>query len=229
MKDTLQAHPGLLRLALSRFAGALLVLGAVFFLPAGTFNYWQAWVYMAVLLVPVAFVATYLIRNDPALLERRMHTHEPERQQTLIVRISWIWFALEYVLPGFDHRFGWSHVPTAVVIGADALVFLGYVFVGLVFRQNTYASRVVEVDQKQKVISTGLYGIVRHPMYLGVIIMYLVTPLALGSYWALIPAVFIIPTLVARIFNEEVVLLRDLEGYADYQQKVRFRLIPGVW
>jgi protein-S-isoprenylcysteine O-methyltransferase Ste14 len=212
-----------------RFLGAIVVLAAVFFLPAGTWNYWQGWVYMAVLLVPAAFVLAYFRRNDPALLERRMRTREREPQQKLIIQLSLVWFFLVFLIPGFDRRFGWSSVPAAVVIAADVLVFLGYALVCLVFRENSYASRIVEVEKEQRVISSGPYALIRHPMYAGVIVMYMFTPLALGSYWAMIPAPLIIPILVARIRNEEGVLLRELRGYADYVQKVRYRLIPGAW
>jgi protein-S-isoprenylcysteine O-methyltransferase Ste14 len=218
-----------MRIVYVRFVGAILFLAAVFFLPAGTLNYWEGWAYIIVLLVPAAFVLDYLLKNDPALLERRMRTREPDAQQALIVRISWIWFLLEFLIPGFDHRFGWSHLPALFVIASDVFVLLGYIFVALVFRENSYASRVVEVEREQHLISTGPYAIVRHPMYLGVIIMYLFTPLALGSYWAMIPSLSIIPILVARIRNEELVLLRELEGYGEYVQKVRRRLLPGLW
>jgi protein-S-isoprenylcysteine O-methyltransferase Ste14 len=139
------------------------------------------------------------------------------------------WFLLVFVVPGFDHRFGWSDVPVALVIVADILTVLGYSLIVWVLRENSYASRVVEVEQEQKVICSGPYAIVRHPMYLGFMIMYLLVGLALGSYWALIPAPLIILILVARIRNEEAVLLRELKGYADYVKKVRYRLIPAVW
>jgi protein-S-isoprenylcysteine O-methyltransferase Ste14 len=229
MSDISLSRGHLMKVVFTRFAGAILLLVATFFLPAGTWDYWQAWAYLAVLLVPLVFVLSYLLRNDPALLERRMRTREPEAQQALIIRLSFVWFLLEFLIPGFDKRLGWSHVPTSVVVAADALVFLGYLFVFFVFRENSYASRVVEVESDQRVISSGPYSIVRHPMYLGVCVMYLLTPLALASYWAIIPALSIIPVLVARIRNEEMVLLQALKGYAEYRQLVRYRLLPGVW
>ena len=217
------------KIAITRFGAAFVVIGAMFFLPAGTINYWEGWVYIAVLFVPVVFVLRYLLKHDPALLERRMRTRETEAPQRLVILLSLVWFFLVFLIPGFDHRFGWSDIPAGLVIAADVLVLLGYLWIFFVFKENSYASRVVEVSQEQKVISSGPYAIVRHPMYLGVIVMYLFTPLALGSYWAFIPAPLIIPILVIRIRNEEDVLRRELKGYSDYIKKIRYRLIPGVW
>ncbi len=212
-----------------RFGAGFLVLCAILFLPAGTLRYWQAWVWMGVLMVPMLGVLVYLLRNDPALLERRMRTREKEREQSLLMKFSYLWFLLTFLVPGFDFRFGWSHVPHALVIAADVLVFLGYYLFIRVMKENTYASRVVEVEQGQKVISTGPYALVRHPMYLAVVVMYAFTPLALASYWALIPDLLIVPVLFGRIRNEEQVLTRELSGYAEYTQRTRFRLFPGVW
>jgi protein-S-isoprenylcysteine O-methyltransferase Ste14 len=172
---------------------------------------------------------TYMFKNEPDLLERRMKMKEPEKEQNLIVRLSLIPFIIAFLIPGFDYRFGWSDVPIAVVVISEILVLLGYGIFFMVMRENRYASRVVQVEQEQQVISSGPYAIVRHPMYLGAIVMYLFSPLALGSYWALIPASFIVPVFVARLLNEENVLMRDLKGYREYMQKTRRRLIPGVW
>jgi len=211
------------------FPAVLVVLGLVLFVPAGTLDYWEAWVYCAVLVIPFVFVATWLLNKDPELLARRIRLNEKEPAQKRVIGVSRLVFLIAFLLPGLDHRFGWSDVPVAAVLAADALVFLGYVLVFLVFRENTYASRVVEVEQGQKVISTGPYALVRHPMYLGTGIMFLATPLALGSYWAL-PVFLMLPgVLVYRIRNEEEVLLRELNGYQEYMQKVRYRLIPFIW
>jgi protein-S-isoprenylcysteine O-methyltransferase Ste14 len=207
----------------------LLVLGLLFFVPAGTLDYWEAWVYCAALLIPFLIVVTYLLRNDPELLARRIRLNEKESAQKKIISVSRFMFFIIFLIPGLDQRFGWSDVPVAVVLAANALVILGYAFVFLVFRENTFASRIVEVEQSQNVISTGPYAIIRHPMYLGISIMFLATPLALGSYWAL-PIFLIFPLVLAyRIMNEEEVLLRDLPGYQEYTRKVRYRLIPSVW
>ena len=219
----------LARMIAVRFIGGILVLGAVFFLPAGTFDYWEAWVYMGLILLPAMFIVGYLIRHDPALIERRTRMKEREARQDLIIKISMVFFLAMILLPGLDRRFGWSDVPTAVVIAADLVVALGYFLVFLVYRENTYTSRVVEVEKGQTVISTGPYAIVRHPMYLGAMAMILFTPLALGSYWDILPALFFIPIIVARLLNEEQVLGKGLPGYPEYMQKVRYRIIPGIW
>ena len=204
-------------------------LGLIFFVPAGTLDYWEAWVYCAVLLVPFLFVLTYLLRNDPELLVRRMRLNERESAQKRIIRVSSLIFFTGFLIPGLDHRYGWSDIPVEAVLAADILVMVGYALVFLVFRENPFASRVVEVEQGQSVISTGPYALVRHPMYLGTSIMWLATPIALGSFWAL-PIFLILPVvLVYRIMNEEEVLLRELPGYREYTRKVKYRLIPGIW
>jgi protein-S-isoprenylcysteine O-methyltransferase Ste14 len=158
-----------------------------------------------------------------------MKMREREKEQSLIVTLSYPVILLAFILPGLDHRFGWSHVPPAVVILSLLCFLVGYGLFFMVLRQNSFASRVIEVTENQKVISTGIYGIVRHPMYMSILIIYLFSPLALGSYWAVIPALFMIPVLVARINNEEKVLLRDLPGYGEYMQKVKYRFIPKGW
>ena len=158
-----------------------------------------------------------------------MQMREREEPQKRIVMFSLLFFLVAYMLPGFDRRWEWSDVPPPVVIASDLLVMLGYGIIFLVLRENQYASRIVQVEQGQKVISTGPYAFVRHPMYLGAILMYLASPLALGSYWALLPAVLIIPILVARIVNEEKLLQGELTGYREYSQVTRYRLLPGIW
>lgn len=202
---------------------------AMFFVPAGTWAYWEAWVYLAVLFIPMSFVLVYLLKNDPALLERRLRMREKEAEQKTLIKFSLLYFILIFLVPGFDKRFGWSDVPTALVLVGDGLVLLGYGVFFLVLRENSYASRVIEVEAGQKVISTGPYAVVRHPMYLGVSLLYTFTPLALGSYWGVIGALMIVPILVVRIRNEESVLERDLDGYKAYKEKTRYRLIPGLW
>ncbi len=215
--------------ALVRIVAAFLVLVALFFLPAGTAAYWEAWVYVAVLFVPVTFVVIYLLLNDPELLARRMRTKEKAAGQSLIVKLGSVCYVLAFSIPGFDRRFGWSHVPLPCVVIADVIVLVGYGWFILVLKENSYASRVVEVEQGQRVVTTGPYSIVRHPMYLGVLIMFFSTPVALGSWWALVPAVPLVAVLVARIRNEERLLVKELEGYKDYTQATRYRLIPGAW
>ncbi len=212
-----------------RFSLLPLFIALIVLLPAWTWNYWQAYVYIAVLVVPMIVVVSYFLENDPKFLYRRTRIKEKETQQKLIVVLSTIVFLSGFVVPGFDKRFGWSHVPTVLVIVADAIVLLGYLMIFFVFKQNSYASRIIEVNKDQEVISTGLYGIVRHPMYLGVLIMFLPMPIALGSYWGLIAVAALPIILVRRIITEERVLTKKLEGYKEYCQKTRYRLVPFVW
>ncbi|MGB7873734.1 MAG: isoprenylcysteine carboxylmethyltransferase family protein [Anaerolineales bacterium] len=213
----------------ARLLSAIPALWLLFFWPAGTLAYWEAWVYMAILLIPIMLVAIYLLNNDPALLERRMQMREQQTQQRWIIALISIFFLLTFLLPGFDKRYGWSDVPVWTVLIADAIVLLGYGLFFLVLRQNSYAARTVEVEQGQEVISTGPYALVRHPMYSGVLLMYSFSPLALGSTWAMLPMILLPCFLAARILNEEKVLREELEGYEEYTQKVKYRLIPGLW
>ncbi len=211
------------------FIASALVISAFLFLPAGTPDYWQAWAYLAVVLSPAAVVIVYFMGKDPAFLERRLRTREKEAEQALIMKLALPVFVIAFLIPGLDRRFGWSAVPAEISIAADALVFLAYIFIFFVFRENSYAGRTVQVDEGQKVISSGPYSVVRHPMYLGQIAMYVATPLALGSYLALPVFLLMIPVFVFRIINEEKVLRRDLRGYKEYCMKTRYRLIPFVW
>jgi protein-S-isoprenylcysteine O-methyltransferase Ste14 len=219
----------LARKALVRLVAGLLILPALLFLPAGTVAYWEAWAYLAVLFLPITVVFVYLLVNDPELLDRRLRGKEKDARQSLLIKLGSVCCAISFLLPGLDRRFGWSHVPVAAVVAADVLVLLGYGLFALVLRENSYASRVVEVEQGQRVVTTGPYAIVRHPMYLAALVMFLFTPLALGSWWAVIPALPLVAVLVARIRNEEQLLAKELEGYQEYVRNTRYRLIPGVW
>ncbi len=224
-----ETKAGLLKKVVIRFGLAPVVMGVVFFLPAGTLAYWQGWAYIGLICIPMLFVVRYLYTKDPGLLERRLSQREEKREQKLIVKLGNLLYLAGFLLPGLDFRFGWSHMPLWLVIAAEAVVLLGYGFVALVFRENSYASRVVKVEAGQKVITTGPYALVRHPMYLGSIIMFLFTPLALGSYWSLLPFALAVPLLVWRLLNEEQVLINELPGYAEYREKTRYRLVPYLW
>lgn len=180
-------------------------------------------------MVPMLAVLFYFLKNDPKFLERRAKAREKEKAQELISLLSTLIFLAGFIMPGLDKRFGWSQVPWHITIIACGIILLGYLIIFLVFRQNSYASRVIEVTDDQEVISTGLYGIVRHPMYVGVMIMYMPTPVALGSYWGLIPFALLPLSLALRILNEEKILKENLKGYTEYCQKTRYRLIPGLW
>ena len=219
----------LLKVVAGRIIMIIPMLMLFFFLPAGTWNYWQAWVYMGVLITPMFFAMIYLIKKDPELLERRMRLKEKRSEQRLIVKVSLVFFLLAFILPGFDKRFSWSDVPIGLVIASDICILIGYLIIFRVMQINTFASRVIEVANEQKVIDTDLYSIVRHPMYVGAILLYVASPLALGSYWAVLPAIVIIPIIVVRIKDEEAALDKDLAGYLEYKQRTKYRLIPFIW
>lgn len=211
------------------FPLAFILLAVMLFLPAGTLNYWQGWLFIFVILSSAMVVLIYFYKRSPDFLERRLMYKEKETKQQAIIKAAGIIFLVEFLIPGFDYRFGWSQVPVWLVIFSNLMLLLGYYIVFLTFKENAYAGRTVEVYQGQKVIDTGPYALVRHPMYAGALLMYFFMPLALGSYWA---ALFFIPEFVIIIFralNEEEVLKRDLSGYKAYCKKVRFRFVPHVW
>ncbi len=219
----------LLFTVLSRLFAGVVMFALLFFLPAGTWRYWQAWMYIGVLIIPMFFVLAYLMKRDPDLLERRMKMREERKEQRKIIQASGLTFVLEYILPGFDIRYGWSNMPAWVSIAAGVVLFLCYMLVFRTMQVNSFLSRVVEVADSQKVVDTDVYGIVRHPMYVGMTILYIVSPIVLGSWWAVIPALVIIPVIVFRILDEEKALEQELPGYVEYKQKVKYRLIPFVW
>lgn len=192
-------------------------------------GWWQAQVLCGSLLIPMTLFLFWAVRNRPEFLDRRMKTHEKEESQRRLLRWANPLYGVAQVIPGLDRRFGWSEVPDVVCGVALALTALGYLLVLAVFVSNPWAGRTVETADDQQVVSTGPYGVVRHPMYVGVLLMYLSMPIGLGSWWAALPALGMIPVLVIRIVDEERVLVRDLPGYDAYREKVRARLIPGVW
>jgi protein-S-isoprenylcysteine O-methyltransferase Ste14 len=210
----------------------VVVMGLLLFVAAGTVHYWQAWVYMSILTGASVLTTLYLMRKDPALLERRMSggpTAEKQLTQKFIMLCTSISFIALLVVPAFDHRFGWSTVPLVGVMAADVLVAIGFYFTFLVYRENTFASATIEVTENQKVISTGPYAIVRHPMYASASLYLLGTPLALGSFFGLVPIAAMMPFLIWRLFDEESFLARNLPGYTEYQKRVKHRLVPFVW
>ena len=207
----------------------LILIGALLFLPAWTFNYPGAWLFIALLFIPMLIMGTVMLIKAPSLLEKRLNSKEKEKSQRGVVAISALMFPIGFVLSALDFRFGLSHVPTWLVITASALFLIGYGTYAEVMRENAYLSRTVEVQEGQSVISTGLYGIVRHPMYLATLFMFLPLPLILGSFWGLIPFAIYPITIVIRILNEEKVLTEGLIGYVEYKTKVKYRLIPFIW
>lgn len=215
--------------AILRLVIGIPMIGAMFFLPAGTFNYWQAWAWLATLFLPMGISLVYLYKIDPKLLERRTRMNETRPEQRRIIMASAVYLLVIFLLPGFDVRYGWSNVPVWLCLTADGIVLASYILYVLVLKTNTFASRVIEVEQGQQVITSGPYALVRHPMYLAMILMMTASPLALGSYWAMLPSILFILLLAARAKNEEELLLTELKGYREYTQKTRYRLFPGVW
>lgn len=205
------------------------VIGLLFFWPAGTFNYWQAWLWLAILFLPLMGMFLYLIKRDPALLERRVRTGETRPEQQRIIALSSLYLIFIFLVPGFDKRFGWSSVPVWLILLADVFVLVAFLLNFLVIRVNSYASRVVEIQEGQKVITTGPYALVRHPMYTSIILIMLATPIALGSTWGVLPNIPFIFLLAARAKNEEELLVDELTGYREYMQQTRYRLFPGIW
>jgi protein-S-isoprenylcysteine O-methyltransferase Ste14 len=207
-------------------------MGLLLFAPAGTTQYWQAWVYLGIFTAASLLTTLYLIVKDPALLKRRMSggpTAEKQPTQKIIMLFASLGFIGLLVLPALDHRFGWSIVPISVVIAGEALVAIGFFFIFLVYRANTFTSATIEVAEDQKVISTGPYALVRHPMYASAFLYLVGTPLALGSYWGLSALLFMTSFLIWRLFDEEKFLAENLPGYTEYQKQVRHRLVPYLW
>jgi protein-S-isoprenylcysteine O-methyltransferase Ste14 len=214
---------------LAQFIGTL---GILLFVPAWTLDFWQAWIYLFVFAVSVALITVYLWKKDPKLLERRVNVGpgaEKEKSQKRIQSFAAAAFIGTFLFPALDRRFSWSKVPFSVVMVGDVLVALGFFIVFLVFKENTYSAGTIEVVADQKVVSTGPYALVRHPMYSGALVMLFATPLGLGSWWGLIMFIPVTLLIVWRLLDEEKFLLRNLQGYAEYSDKVRSRLLPFVW
>lgn len=215
--------------ALVKMISGMLLMGLVLFLPAGTWHYPGGWLFCGLLFVPMLVLGAVLLWKAPELLEKRLNTRETEKAQIAVVAAAALLFIAAFVAAGLDFRYGWTRVPTWLVIGAAALQLLAYALYGEVMRENAYLSRTVEVQENQKVIDTGLYGIVRHPMYTATILLFLAMPLVLGS-WISFGIMLLYPLIILlRIRNEEKVLEAGLEGYREYKQKVRYRLIPFIW
>jgi protein-S-isoprenylcysteine O-methyltransferase Ste14 len=209
-----------------------LVLAALIFVPAWSLTYWQGWLYWSILLVAHLAITLYFLRHDPALIERRMKAGpgaERRPSQKLIQAVAAVAVCALIVGSALDHGLGWSSVALPLVIGADALVVLGYVIVFLVFRANTFTSAIIEVGAGQRVVTTGPYALVRHPMYAGALLAIFATPIALGSWWGLLPAGVLAGAIVWRLLDEEEYLEHDLPGYDDYRRQVRWRRLPLIW
>ena len=215
--------------AILKFALGLILVGLLIFLPAGTVDFWGGWLLMGVLFVPMFFVGIVMLIKNPELLAKRLDGKEKLKEQSLVVKLSGLMFIIGFVIAGLGVRFGWYVLPRSVSIGATVVFMVSYVFYAEVMRENTYLSRTIEVQEGQRVVDSGLYGIVRHPMYTSTIFLFLSMPVILGSLYAFV--VFLLyPFIIAkRIKNEEQFLEKELIGYTEYEKKVKYRLIPFVW
>ncbi len=215
--------------ALTKFLCGLVLVGLLLFLPAGNFDYTGGWLFIALLFIPMIILGAVLLIKAPELLEKRLGAKEKENTQKGVVALSGLLFLIGFIVAGLDHRFGWSHVPMWLVIASSAILLISYALYAEVMRENAYLSRTIEVQQGQKVVDTGLYGIVRHPMYAVTVWLFLSIPLVLGSFWSLLCFAPYPIVIIVRILNEEKVLTAGLDGYADYKKKVKYRLIPFIW
>ncbi len=215
--------------ALTKYIFGLILVGALLFLPAGTFDYSNGWLFISLLFIPIFIFGVVLFIKVPELLEKRLNSREKENTQKGVVAMSGVLFIFGFVIAGLDYRFSWSSVPTPIVITASVILLVSYALYAEVMRENAYLSRTVEVQKGQKVIDTGLYGIIRHPMYAVTLWLFISIPIVLGSFWSLICFLPYIPLFVIRIKNEEKVLENGLEGYIEYKKRVKYRLIPFIW
>lgn len=215
--------------ALTKLVLGFVLLGLLIFLPAGSLDYFGGWLFLGVLFVPVLLMGVVLYCKAPALLEKRLNHKEKEKAQKGVIALSGLMFPVGFVVSALDFRFAWSEVPLWLMLLSAFLFLVGYGIFAEVLRENAYLSRTVEVQEGQRVISTGLYGVVRHPMYFATLLMFLPIPLILGSFWGLIPFVVYPVLIVVRLLDEERVLTEGLEGYAEYKKRVKYRLIPFVW
>ena len=219
----------LLLQAIIKFTAGVVLLGVLLFLPAGTFHYWNAWLLMGILFVPMFFAGIVMMFKNPELLKKRLNMKEREAEQSMVIKLSGLMFILGFVAAGLDFRFRWIVLPNWISWAAAVLFLLAYLLLAEVLRENTFLSRTIEVQENQTVIDTGLYGIVRHPMYSATIILFLCMPLVLGSLISFV--VFLAyPFIISkRIRNEEKVLENELAGYVEYKQKVKYKVIPFLW
>ena len=215
--------------AIIKFVFGVVLIGALIFWPANTLDYWNGWLFMVLLFIPMFIAGIVMMIKSPELLKKRLNAKEKEVKQKKVVLFSGLMFIVGFILAGLNYRFGWIILPKSIVIVASVIFLFAYILYAEVLRENAYLSRVIEVQENQKVIDTGLYGIVRHPMYAATILLFLAMPLVLGSIISFV--IFLIyPVIIAkRIKNEEEVLEKDLEGYLEYKQKVKYKMIPFIW
>ena len=215
--------------ALGKFFLGLIVVGVLLFIPAGTFDYWQAWLFVVVLFLPMFVAGIVLMFRNPELLRKRLEAKEEEKEQKWVVALSGVLFVAMFVVAGLNRRYMWCMLPDWVVYVAAGLFLAGYLLYAEVLRENVWLSRTIEVQEHQKVVDTGLYGIVRHPMYAATLLLFLTMPLVLASPWSFAIMLLYIPVIAKRIRNEEKVLEQGLDGYKEYKERVRYKVIPLVW
>ncbi len=215
--------------AIIKYIFGVLIIGALLFIPANSFDYWNGWLFMGLLFVPMFIAGIILMIKNPELLRKRLNAREKENEQKWVLLFSGLMFLSGFIIAGLNYRYNWIEIPNLVVIISSVLFVIAYVLYAEVLRENTYLSRTIEVQENQKVVDTGLYGIVRHPMYAVTVLLFLAMPLVLGSIISF--AIFLIyPLIIAkRIKNEEAVLEKDLNGYKDYKKKVKYKMIPFIW
>jgi protein-S-isoprenylcysteine O-methyltransferase Ste14 len=215
--------------AIIKFLAGFILIGLLIFLPAGTLSFFNGWLFMVILFVPMFLAGIVMMAKNPSLLKSRLNAKEKQREQNIVIKLSGIMFLLGFIVAGLDFRFNWFTLPKGVVIGGTIVFLIAYLLYAEVLRENTYLSRTIEVQENQKVIDTGLYGIVRHPMYSSTLLLFLSMPLVLGSIYSFL--IFLAyPLIIAkRIKEEEKFLEKELEGYREYKQKVKYRLIPFIW
>ncbi len=214
---------------LIKFLCGLVMVGLLIFLPAGTLGYTNGWLLMGLLFVPMLIAGFVMFFKSPDFLAKRLDAKEKQATQKGVVAFSGLMFIGGFVVAGLDFRFGWSAMPKAVVIAASVLFLVSYALYAEVMRENTYLSRTIRVEEGQKVVDTGLYGIVRHPMYMATVLLFLMMPLVLGSWYALVVFAAYPAIIIVRLKDEENLLTRDLPGYAEYKQKVKYRILPFIW
>jgi protein-S-isoprenylcysteine O-methyltransferase Ste14 len=215
--------------AITKVISGLLLVGFLLFLPAGSFLYWNGWLLIAVLFVPMIVAGFVMMKKNPELLRKRLNAKEEQSEQKTVIVLSGVMFLAAFIVAGLNFRFGWIVLPNWIVYVATVVFLLGYILYAEVLRENAYLSRTVEVQENQKVIDTGLYGIVRHPMYMSTFLLFLSMPLVLGSVISFVIMLVYIPIIAKRISNEEQVLEEGLAGYSDYKKKVKYKVIPYVW
>ena len=215
--------------AIIKFILGVIIIGLLLFIPANTVNYWNGWLFMGLLFIPMFIAGIILMVKNPELLKKRLNAKETENDQKKVIAFSGIMFVLGFIIAGLNYKYSWIVIPNVIVIISAVLFILAYILYAEVLRENTYLSRTIEVQQNQKVIDTGLYGIVRHPMYFATILLFLSMPLVLGSIFSFVIFLMYPFIIDKRIKNEEKVLERDLVGYSEYKNKVKYKIIPFIW